>query len=58
MLAEDIVHETRDRLAARIARDRLDNVSVHLGEPADPMLPRHAWHRVAQGKRETFTPCL
>ena len=35
VLAEDIVAAWRDRLADRVARERLDNVSVRLGEPAD-----------------------
>jgi hypothetical protein len=36
VLAEDIVPQVRDALAARVTRERLDNVSVRLGEPADP----------------------
>ena len=39
VLAEDIVPETRDRLAQRVQRERLDNVAVRLGLPDDPMLP-------------------
>lgn len=39
VLAEDIVAATRDRLAQRVERERLDNVSVKLGEPANPKLP-------------------
>jgi SAM-dependent methyltransferase len=46
VLAEDIVPEVRDALATRVARDRLDNVSVRLGLPADPRLPEHSFHRV------------
>lgn len=46
VLAEDIVPETRDALAARVTRERLDNVSVKLGEPADPMLPENSFDRI------------
>lgn len=46
VLAEDIVPEVRDTLAERVARDRLDNVSVRLGEPADPRLPDNSFDRV------------
>ncbi|HVI97430.1 MAG TPA: class I SAM-dependent methyltransferase [Sphingomonas sp.] len=46
VLAEDIVPEVRDALAERVARERLDNVSVRLGEPADPKLPPHSFDRV------------
>jgi ubiquinone/menaquinone biosynthesis C-methylase UbiE len=57
VLAEDIVPETRDRLAVRVQRENLDNVAVRLGEPADPKLPAksfdrnflvHLYHEVAQ----------
>ena len=46
VLAEDIVPQTRDRLAQRVQRDNLDNVAVKLGAPADPMLPRGSFDRV------------
>lgn len=46
VLAEDIVPAVRDALAERAARDRLDNVSVRLGEPADPKLPDNSFDRV------------
>lgn len=46
VLAEDIVPEVRDALAARVSRERLDNVSVRLGEPADPKLPANSFDRV------------
>src|SRR3546814_17956914 len=36
VLAEDIIAATRDRLAERVERERLDNVSVKLGEPHNP----------------------
>jgi ubiquinone/menaquinone biosynthesis C-methylase UbiE len=46
VLAEDIVPATRDRLAERVGRERLDNVSVRLGAPADPRLPAGSFDRV------------
>jgi ubiquinone/menaquinone biosynthesis C-methylase UbiE len=46
VLAEDIVPEVRDALAERVNRERLDNVSVRLGEPADPKLPPNSFDRV------------
>lgn len=46
VLAEDIVPATRDRLAERVAREALDNVSVRLGMPADPKLPAGSFDRV------------
>jgi ubiquinone/menaquinone biosynthesis C-methylase UbiE len=46
VLAEDIVPEVRDSLAERVNRERLDNVSVRLGEPADPKLPVNSFDRV------------
>ncbi len=57
VLAEDIVAHVRDQLAERVARERLDNVSVRLGEPNDPKLPPtsfdrvlmvHMYHEIAQ----------
>lgn len=46
VLAQDIVPEYRDRLAARVDRERLDNVSVKLGLPADPKLPDRSFDRI------------
>jgi SAM-dependent methyltransferase len=46
VLAEDIVAATRDALAERVARERLDNVSVRLGAPSDPKLPAKSFDRV------------
>lgn len=57
VLAEDIQPAVRDRLAERVTREALDNVSVRLGEPADPKLPDdsfdrifmvHMYHEIAQ----------
>ncbi len=46
VLAQDIVPQVRDALAQRVARERLDNVSVRLGLPADPRLPPGSFDRV------------
>ncbi|NNC72528.1 MAG: methyltransferase domain-containing protein [Sphingomonadaceae bacterium] len=46
VLAQDIIPETRDGLADRVTRERLDNVSVRLGEPNDPKLPDNSFDRV------------
>ena len=46
VLAEDIVEDVRDALAERVARERLDNVSVRLGAPADPKLPDGSFDRI------------
>lgn len=46
VLAEDIVPATRDALAERVTRERLQSVSVRLGEPADPKLPAGSFDRV------------
>ncbi len=46
VLAEDIVAAWRDQLAERVSRERLDNVSVRLGLPADPKLPPNSFDRV------------
>src|SRR3546814_17803770 len=46
VLADDIVPQVRDALAERVARERLANVSVRLGDPADPKLPPNSLARV------------
>ena len=46
VLAQDIVPATRDALAQRVSRERLDNVAVKLGEPNDPKLPEASFDRV------------
>jgi ubiquinone/menaquinone biosynthesis C-methylase UbiE len=46
VLAEDIVPAVRDALAERVARERLDNVSVKLGTPVDARLPAASFDRV------------
>lgn len=46
VLAQDIVPETRDRLAQRVQRENLDNVAVRLGKPANPLLPAGSFDRI------------
>src|SRR5690606_38288441 len=46
VLAQDIVPATRDRLALRVNRENLANVSVRLGLPADPKLPSASFDRI------------
>jgi ubiquinone/menaquinone biosynthesis C-methylase UbiE len=46
VLAEDVVPRYRDLLADRIVRERLDNVSVRLGQPTDPELPSGSFDRI------------
>ena len=46
VVAEDIIPEIRDALATRVVRERLNNVSVRLGLPADPRLPEGSFDRV------------
>ncbi|WP_338445258.1 methyltransferase domain-containing protein [Pelagerythrobacter marensis] len=46
VLAQDIDREALDRLALRVERQRLDNVSIKLGAGDDPMLPQGSFDRV------------
>lgn len=46
VLAQDIVSDTRDKLAARVERDNLTNVAVRLGKEDDPLLPPHTFDRI------------
>ena len=46
VLAQDIMPGVRDALAERVSRQRLANVSVKLGTPADPSLPENSFDRV------------
>ena len=46
VLAQDIIPEYRNALAERVNRERLDNVSVKLGLPADPKLPPDSFDRI------------
>ena len=46
VLAQDIFPKVRETLAARVYREKLDNVSVTLGEPANPKLPPNSFDRI------------
>jgi predicted methyltransferase len=46
VLAQDIFPKVRQKLAERALRERLDNVSVMLGAPADPKLPENSFDRI------------
>lgn len=46
VLAQDIQPKVIDRLADRVARERLDNVSLKLGGADDPRLPPNSFDRV------------
>jgi ubiquinone/menaquinone biosynthesis C-methylase UbiE len=57
VIAQEVDRSTLDRLGQRVSRERLDNVSLVLGEPHDPRLaPRsvslallvHMYHEIAQ----------
>lgn len=46
VLAQDIDRGAIRRLADRVARERLDNVSIKLGAPDDPKLPAGSFDRI------------
>ena len=46
VLAQDIDQKALDRLARRVERYRLDNVSIRRGELADPKLPEDSFDRI------------
>ncbi len=46
VLAQDIDREALNRLGRRIERQRLENVSIRLGELADPKLPEKSFDRI------------
>jgi SAM-dependent methyltransferase len=46
VLAQDIIPDVIERLADRVARERLDNVSLKLGAVDDPRLPAGSFDRV------------
>ena len=46
VLAQDIDAKVIQRLGQRVERERLDNVSIKLGEPTDPKLPAGSFDRV------------
>jgi len=46
VLAQDIDGDALRRLGNRVGDERLDNVSIKLGAPADPRLPENSFDRV------------
>ena len=46
VLAQDIDGKALARLARRVERQRLDNVSIRRGDPADPKLPKDSFDRI------------
>lgn len=46
VLAQDIDEAALRRLGSRVERERLDNVSIALGEPDDPKLPANSFDRI------------
>jgi protein-L-isoaspartate O-methyltransferase len=46
VLAQDIDKKTIDKLADRVQREALDNVSIKLGAPDDPRLPADSFDRI------------
>lgn len=46
VLAQDIDREVLNQLGRRIEREQLQNVSIRLGESADPKLPRRSFDRI------------
>lgn len=46
VLAQDILPDVRDRLARRVQRENLDNVTVRLGAADDPRLPPGSFDRI------------
>ena len=46
ILAQDIVPRTLEALGRRVQRERLDNVSLKLGQPNDPQVPDASFDRI------------
>jgi ubiquinone/menaquinone biosynthesis C-methylase UbiE len=46
ILAQDISREALQRLGRRVERDRLENISIKLGQPDDPQLPVDSFDRI------------
>jgi len=46
VLAQDIDRQALERLGSRVERERLDNVSIKLGQPDDPQLPVDSFDRI------------
>ncbi|TRD12530.1 class I SAM-dependent methyltransferase [Erythrobacter insulae] len=46
VLAQDISREALERLGRRVERERLENISIKLGQPDDPQLPVDSFDRI------------
>ncbi|MEL6541289.1 MAG: class I SAM-dependent methyltransferase [Pseudomonadota bacterium] len=46
VLAQDINREALERLGSRVERERLENISIKLGEADDPQLPIDSFDRI------------
>lgn len=46
VLAQDISREALERLGRRVERERLENISIKLGEEDDPQLPPDSFDRI------------
>lgn len=46
VLAQDISREALERLGRRVEKERLENISIKLGEAADPQLPADSFDRI------------
>jgi ubiquinone/menaquinone biosynthesis C-methylase UbiE len=46
VLAQDISREALERLGRRVERERLENISIKLGEVDDPQLPADSFDRI------------
>lgn len=46
VLAQDISREALERLGRRVERERLENISIKLGEADDPQLPPDSFDRI------------
>lgn len=46
VLAQDISRDALERLGRRVERERLENISIKLGELADPQLPPDSFDRI------------
>jgi ubiquinone/menaquinone biosynthesis C-methylase UbiE len=46
VLAQDISRDALDRLGQRVERERLENISIKLGEEDDPQLPSDSFDRI------------
>lgn len=46
VLAQDISREALERLGRRVERERLENISIKLGEDDDPQLPADSFDRI------------